>query len=144
MRTAADRIRHTLMFELCGLMICTPLASLILHRPLHQIGALTICISFMAMVWNLVYNILFDRILIRMGRSVQDRPTGLRILHAICFEVGLHLVTIPIVAFSLKMNLLDAFFTDTGFALFFLVYAYFFNLIYDHLFPIPEDGIPAI
>ena len=137
MRTAADRLRHTLMFEVFGLVLSTPLAAMILHRPVYKVGALAVGLSITAMAWNLVYNILFDHLLIRLGRRLDDRPFWLRALHAVCFEGGLLVFTVPAVAIWLNMPLVQAFLADMGFVLFYLVYAYLFNYAYDRVFPIP-------
>ncbi|MGI9341112.1 MAG: chlorhexidine efflux transporter, partial [Psychrobacter sp.] len=42
MRTKKDRIRHTLSFEIIGLLICAPLASLVCGFELHTMGAIVL------------------------------------------------------------------------------------------------------
>ena len=137
MRTSADRVRHTVLFEIIGLIICTPLASWILDKGIAQVGSLSIVLSLTAMCVNYVYNLIFDIALIRLGRPVNVRPPWLRAIHAILFEASLIILTVPMVAWWLDMTLLSAFLTDIGFAVFFLVYAFFYNWAYDAVFPIP-------
>lgn len=140
MRTTADRIRHSLLFELIGLVTCTPLASWILDKGLVQIGALSIVLSLTAMCVNYIYNLLFDLTLVRLGRPVNVRPTWMRMIHAMLFEASLLFFTIPAVAWWLDMTLLTAFLTDIGFTLFFLIYAFVYNWVYDVVFPMPEKS----
>lgn len=137
MRTSSDRLRHTLLFELFGLALCTPLASWILDKSLVQIGALSIALSLIAMCVNYNYNLIFDMVLVRMGRPVNKRPVWLRMFHAILFETCLIIISIPLVAWWLDMTLLVAFITDIGFTLFFLIYAFIFNWTYDVVYPMP-------
>ena len=137
MRTSADRIRHTLLFEIIGLAICTPLASWILDKGLAQIGALSIVLSVAAMCVNYVFNLVFDLALVRLGRPVNVRPVRMRMLHAMLFETSLIIFTLPMVAWWLDMPLWAAFLTDMGFALFFLIYAFVYNWAYDVVFPMP-------
>lgn len=125
------------MFEIIGLVTCTPLASWILDKGLAQIGSLGIVLSLTAMCVNYVYNLIFDIALIRLGRPVNVRPPWLRGIHAILFETSLIILTVPIVAWWLGMTLFAAFLTDIGFTMFFLVYAFFYNWAYDTIFPIP-------
>lgn len=137
MRTSSDRIRHTLLFELLALVLVTPVASWILDKSLVQIGSLGIALSLIAMCVNYFYNLIFDIALVRMGWSVNQRPVWLRMFHAIFFETCLIILTIPMVAWWLDMTLLEAFITDIGFTLFFLIYAFIFNWAYDVIFPMP-------
>ena len=137
MRTFADRVRHTVLFEIIGLIVCAPLASWILDKGIARVGSLSIVLSFTAMCVNYVYNLIFDMALIRIGRPINIRPTWLRAIHAILFETSLIILSVPMIAWWLDMTLLAAFLTDIGFTLFFLVYAFFYNWAYDALFPMP-------
>lgn len=139
MRTQADRIRHTILFELIGLIMVTPTAAWILDKPMAAIGAMSIVISLTAMGCNYLFNLGFDHALIMLGRPVHVRPPWMRTLHAVLFESFLLLFTLPFVAWWLDLTLWVAFVTDVGFAVFFLVYAYIFNWTYDRVFPIPVE-----
>ncbi|TIH17477.1 PACE efflux transporter [Marinifilum sp. JC120] len=137
MRTTADRIRHTLLFEIIGLCTCAPLASWILDKDLTRIGIMSIAISLTAMVCNYLYNLIFDKALVALNRPVNVRPTWMRVLHAILFELSLLTLTVPFVAWWLDLTLWHALIADLGFALFFLVYAFVYNWVYDIVFPMP-------
>jgi uncharacterized membrane protein len=144
MRTTSDRIRHTFLFEIVGLAACAPLASWILDKGLVQIGALSIVISLSAMLLNYVFNLVFDIALVRTGRPVNVRPVWMRVLHAILFEASLLILTVPLVAWWLDMTLWTAFLTDIGFALFFLIYAFIYNWVYDVVFPMPVQSVVGV
>ena len=139
MRTAKDRLRHTLLFEIIALVIVISFTSLALGFDAVRIGSLSIIMCIWAMFWNALYNYLFDRSLLALGRSLSDRPPKLRALHSFLFEAGLVVQTLPFVAWWMKINLAQAFLMDAGFMLFYLVYGYIFNWVYDRIFPIPEE-----
>ncbi|WP_107850871.1 PACE efflux transporter [Oceanimonas marisflavi] len=137
MRTTKDRIRHTIGFELLGLVIFTPLASLVFGFELHLMGVLAVAGSLIATVWNYLYNLLFDHAMLRWRGDVR-KTTLIRVFHALLFEGGLLLLFLPMIAWYLGISLWDAFVMDIAMAAFYLVYAFFYNLAYDRIFPIPN------
>ena len=137
MRTRADRIRHTLLYELFGLILCTPLASWALGRDLLRVGLLSVSMSGAAMICNYLFNLAFDHLLLRMGRPVHVRPPWLRAIHALSFEASLTVLTVPLIMWWLDLSLWAALGTDLGYTLFFLAYTYLYNWAYDAVFPMP-------
>lgn len=139
MRTARDRIRHTILFEIFGLLLVTPLGALAFAMPLQDIGAIGIGGATLAMLWNYIYNYGFDRLMQRWrGTTLKTLP--LRVLHAILFELGLLLALLPLIAWYLGITLWQALVMDIAFALFYMVYAFVFNLAYDRVYPIPAPN----
>jgi len=136
MRNTADRIRHALSFEVLALLIVTPLASWIFGFAMLDIGVLAVAASTLATLWNYVYNLIFDRAMLRLLGRVQKALRD-RVVHAVLFELGLLIVLIPIIAWYLNIGLWQAFVMDASFSLFYLVYAFAFNWAYDAIFPIP-------
>ncbi|MDW5416112.1 PACE efflux transporter [Iodobacter sp. CM08] len=136
MRNRADRIRHVIGFEVIGLLLFIPLAKLAFGFSVGELGVLAVAISIIATVWNYVYNLGFDHLLARWKKRVNKTPVE-RVVHAIGFEGGLLLVSLPLVAWWLKVGLWDAFIMDLGFAAFYLVYAFIYNWVYDKVFPLP-------
>lgn len=88
-----------------------------------------ILMAAMAMVWNLVFNSVFDKI---FTAPRETRGLGLRVFHTLAFEGGLLLATVPLIAHFLQLTLWQAFWADVGLTLLITVYALFFNWIYDH------------
>jgi len=143
MRKTSDRIRHAISFEIIGLALITPLGAFVFNQPMHAIGILGIVAATIATVWNFVYNIGFDHAMLRLRGSVQ-KSLPIRVLHAFLFEFGLLAALLPIVAWYLHLSLWEAFLMDISFALFYLVYAFLFNLAYDRVFPVPAKPQPAM
>jgi uncharacterized membrane protein len=129
-KSLAERVGHALAFELIALVICAPLFSWLMGTTVTAMGALTLAISLIAMAWNVVYNAAFDRLQRRFGFT---RTLTVRVLHAVVFEFGLVLVTVPLAAVWLDISLWQALVLDAGLLLFFLPYTLVFNWVYDTL-----------
>ena len=130
------RIIHTLSFEVIGLMIAVPLFAWIFKDGLTHIGIMTIVMSLIAMVWNMIFNKLFERWEAR--QTSQHRTIKRRVMHALGFEGGLLVATLPLIAWWMQMNLWQAMLTDLSFMLFFLVYGFIFNWGFDQIFGQPR------
>lgn len=137
MRTAWDRVRHALFFEIFGLILVVPLGALVFAMPLHDIGVVGVVSATIAMAWNYVYNLMFDTVLKRTTGTTL-KSLRLRVLHAVLFELGLLIVLMPFIAWYLGITLLHALIMDIAFALFYMGYAFVFNLAYDKVFPLKE------
>ena len=137
MRSAFDRLRHAISFEVIALILVIPAGAILFDVPLHDFGVVGIVSATLATLWNLGYNVLIDLALQRLtGTTLKSRIV--RVLHALVFEAGLLMVLLPFIAWYLAISLWDAFVLDIALAAFYLVYSYVFNLIYDTLFPLPE------
>ena len=137
MRSAFDRLRHAISFEVIALILVIPAGAILFDVPLHDFGVVGIVSATLATLWNLGYNVLFDLALQRLtGTTLKSRIV--RVLHALAFEAGLLMVLLSFIAWYLGISLWDAFVLDIALAAFYLVYSYVFNLIYDTLFPLPE------
>ncbi|WP_022727656.1 PACE efflux transporter [Fodinicurvata sediminis] len=136
MRTTRDRIRHALSFEIIGLLIVTPLGAWTFGMPLHDIGMVSLVSATLATAWNYIYNLLFDHAMLRLIGRVQ-KTLPVRIVHAVLFEFGLLLVLMPFIAIYLGVSLVQAFYMDAAFALFYMIYAFVFNWVYDWIWPVP-------
>jgi uncharacterized membrane protein len=137
LRSRRDRIRHAISFELLGLALITPLGAFVFHMPASEIGMLGLISAAIATAWNYLYNLMFDRVMqARTGTTLKG--PALRVFHAVLFEAGLLIVLLPFIAWKLGIGLMEALAMDVSFAVFYVVYAFVFNLGYDRLFPLPE------
>lgn len=141
LRSPLDRLRQVAMFEIGGLLLITPpfvwLSGISL---LDSLGLLAL-IAAIAAVWNALYNTSFDWVEGRLtGRTADRRPALLRVLHAAGFELGLLLVSLPVVMAWTGMSWLQALVADVGLAAAYVVYAYVFNLGYDRAFPVSQSA----
>lgn len=141
-RSFPDRVRHALSFEIVGLAIFIPLAALFFHQPAWDMGVIGLVSATVAMLWNFVFNIGFDHGMIRLtGRATKSMRV--RVLHALMFEGGLLIMLIPLTIWYLQISLWQALMMDLAIEIFYLVYTFFFNIVYDRVFPLPEARAAA-
>jgi uncharacterized membrane protein len=62
----------------------------------------------------------------------EKRGVIFRTLHAISFEGGLLIFTMPIIAYFLKVDWITAFMMDFSLTVMVTVYTFIFNWVYDH------------
>jgi uncharacterized membrane protein len=132
--TLFARIIHTIGFEVFGVLIFTPFAVFILNESVMTIGVLAIAISIVAMLWNLIYNYIFDLLENKLGRDRIKRGIFTRINHALLFELGLLIITLPFIAYWLHMGILEALLIDISFVVFYVIYAFVYNFIFDKIY----------
>lgn len=128
MRSWKERVAHMSLFEVGGLLSVTPLASWLSGHGLATIGGLAAAISVLAMLWNLVWNRVFDVWIPSRRRSIMQR-----LAQAVGFELGLLITTVPLIAWWLKIGLVEALLMDIGFVIFYLLYAMAFNILFDRV-----------
>lgn len=128
-KSIKERALHATLFEVGGIILVAPLLAWLMGHSLAMMGVMTIMISTLAMLWNMVYNTLFDRLRNRLGFRMS---LAARALHATGFEAGLIMVVVPLAAWWLSITLWQAFLLDIGLLLMFLPYTMLFNWAYDH------------
>lgn len=127
-RSLKERIFHACTFEFFAIVFTMLIGVFLLNKPLSSMGILSVLISVTALLLNIVFNWLFDKIFPFVNG---DRPVKVRMLHAIGFEGTLIIFTVPMIAFFLKVSLVEAFMIEIGFLVFFLFYTYIYNWLYD-------------
>jgi uncharacterized membrane protein len=135
------RIVHALVFELIAIAIVTLAFRLLTTADTGRSAALAAASSLVAMAWNMAYNQLFEAWEAR--RSAQGRSTLRRVAHAVGFEGGLVALLVPLIAWWLDVSLWQALVLDIGLVVFFLVYTFAFNWLFDHLFGLPGRRVTA-
>lgn len=123
-----ERLFHAVLFELTALSIIIPVASIATGTKSLQMMIIGVGMSVFTVIWNYVYNVLFDR-LVPGERSERSMMT--RVGHALGFEGGLIIFTIPAIAWLLQVSLLTALIIEAGFLVFFFFFTAAFNWAYD-------------
>ncbi|MEZ3501369.1 PACE efflux transporter [Pantoea sp. KPR_PJ] len=127
-RSATERVLHAICFEIMANLLVFSILVLFTSAAPAQSGVLTVVSSLTAMLWNYLFNLIFDRLQIHMGFK---KGLLIRSLHAVTFEAGLLMVLIPFAAWWLDISLLAALRLECGLVLFFLIYTLLFNLLWD-------------
>ena len=124
------RLVHALSYEVILLVIIAIALSLIFNMPLEVTGALGIVMAVTSVIWNMLFNHYFEKF---EAKRQLKRTIRVRILHAIGFEGGLMLATIPMVAYAMNMGLWQAIVLDFSLTLCILVYTFIFQWCYDSI-----------
>jgi uncharacterized membrane protein len=127
-----ERIFHAVLFEAIALSIIISAASVVAGTKSTSMIAVGIGMSFFTVIWNYVYNVLFDKL---VSGCRTERSYAVRMGHALGFEGGLIIFTIPVVAWALGVTLGTALVIEAGFLVFFLFYTAAFNWGYDKWAP---------
>lgn len=124
-----ERIFHAVLFEVLAVLLTIVGLILSTEHQLMAVSGLVILISLIAMVWNFIFNWIFDYF---FPASRETRGVKIRLLHVTLFEGGLLCMTLPLVAYILKISLWQAFMIDLAMTVFIVIYTLIFNYIYDH------------
>ncbi|QTQ36430.1 Chlorhexidine efflux transporter domain-containing protein [Aromatoleum petrolei] len=134
-----------ILFEVGGLALITPPFAWLSGVPMGDSVGLLAVAALIAALWNAVYNTAFDWIEGRItGRTADRRPFRMRALHALGFEGGLLLMTLPVIMAWTGMGWVDALIADLGLATAYVIYAFAFNLGYDRVFPIEAPATEGL
>ncbi|HBZ07547.1 MAG TPA: hypothetical protein DEP03_14635 [Massilia sp.] len=135
MRTFRERVVHALLFEAVALAIFIPGSALVFDQPVQHMGVIGVASATIATLWNFVFNVMFDRAMLRLRGSVQ-KTMEIRVAHTFLFEAGLVVMLIPLIAWYLGIGLWAALLMDIAIVIFYLVYGFLFNIAYDRVFPV--------
>ncbi|WP_117232902.1 PACE efflux transporter [Vibrio maerlii] len=123
-----ERILHSILFELVALVLMTTLATLITGNDASKMAGLALFMSLIAMGWNYAYNFIYDKL---FGADRINRTLAVRVAHGLGFELGMLVLTLPVLMWALQMDFWTVLIMDIGLVVFFVVYAIVFNWAYD-------------
>jgi uncharacterized membrane protein len=132
------KIVYVSIYEAIAIAICSVSFAAISGSSLGSATVLSIAASAIAVTWNYVFTSAFEawesRQVVR-GRSIKRR-----ISHAVGFEGGLLLIFVPLMAWWLKVSLMQALAMNIGLAAFFLCYTFVFSWTFDRIFGLPASA----
>jgi uncharacterized membrane protein len=127
-----ERVFQAVIFEVIALMIIIPTTVLVAGYETDKMTIAGIALSIFAMLWNYIYNIAFDKL---MGYNRINRGVAIRISHALGFELGMLVITLPLLAWYLSISWLEAVVLEASFLVFIIFYTFIFNWLYDRYQP---------
>jgi len=135
------RVVYVSLYEVLAIALAGLGLMLMSGESMLASGALATATSAVAVVWNLVFNSLFERWEAR--QPVKGRNLQRRVAHAVAFEAGLVLMLVPLIAWWLGIGLWEALVMDLALVVFFLVYTFAFNWAFDAVFGLPASAQAA-
>lgn len=134
------KLVYVSFYELIAMAITSIGLALFTDRGLSHAVVAGVVSSMIAVAWNLTYNTLFE--LWEAKQVKRGRGFLRRVAHATGFELGLVIMLVPLFAWWLDITLWHALMLDIGLIVFFLIYTFLFNLVFDHLFGLPASAQP--
>lgn len=132
------KIVYVSLFELFAVALTSSFLMLLAGHDATHSGLAAIASSTIAVVWNFVYNYLFEAWEAR--QATRGRSVARRAAHAIGFEGGLVAVLVPLFAWWLNISLWEALVLDLGLVVFFMIYTFLFSLVFDRVFGLPASA----
>ena len=138
MQGVKRRVVYVGLYEFIAILLSAILLELMSDSGAIASLGLAVAASAVAIVWNLVFNSLFERW--EASRKLHGRSLGIRVFHALGFEGGLLLFLVPLVASWYNVSLWQALLMDLGLLVFFLVYTFVFTWVFDRVFGLPASA----
>ena len=126
-------------YEGIGLCLSTLGLALLSGTAPSNTGPLAVMITTIAMLWNLIYNTLFEYWESRQAK--RGRSVARRVVHAIGFQLTLVVYLIPLIAWWLDMTLLEALLVDLAFIILVPCYTFAYNWAFDRVFGLPSAAL---
>lgn len=129
------KIIQAISYEVLAIVMVSPFVSFIFDASLASATSLSILVSVLALLWNMLFNTLFEA----WEKRQRDRTRTLkrRVIHALSFEIGFGIMVIPITALWLGISWQAAISLEIGLMLFFMLYQFVFQWAFDKLFGLP-------
>ncbi|MDO4627438.1 MAG: PACE efflux transporter [Pasteurellaceae bacterium] len=128
--TFKERILHTVLFELFAVLSTVLFFAQTTSHSSEKLSFTIIGISVVAMLWNMLFNWIFDQF---FHGAREKRSLKLRIIHTLIFEIGLLVFSLPWIAYQLNIGWLEALIMDLATTIFIVFYTLIFNWCYDQL-----------
>ena len=125
-----ERLFHAVLFEVLAITLSVMGLAIFTDHPVRELSGTMIVVATIAMIWNFIFNAVFDRFV--TGQR-ELRSWRIRVVHTTIFEAGLLLFTVPTIAVILGIGIWEAFILDLGVTIFITCYAMVFNFVYDHV-----------
>ena len=142
MQGVKRKLTQAVLYEAIAIAVLSPVISLIYGEGLAHAGALSVMLSASALIWNMLYNHLFE--IWESRQATRTRTLGRRLLHSLGFEGGLVVLLVPLVAWWLDISWWAALVTDLGFFVFFFFYALVFQWAFDRVFDVPLSAQQSV
>ncbi len=138
MSPTVRRILQAVLYEVFAVACIGPAMALLFDEPIGSSLQLAVVMSTIALGWNYLFNLLFERWEAR--QQATGRSALRRFVHGLGFEGGLVFILVPVMALWLDITFLAAFVANLGVFVFFFVYAIAFTWAFDSVFGLPASA----
>lgn len=138
MRPALRKVIYAVSFETLGVAVASAGLLAMSDASVGQSVSLSVVTATVALCWSYIYNSLFEAWEAR--QTVRGRSFARRSAHALIFEGGLVLILVPVMAWWLRVGLLEALIYEAGLIVLFIAYTYVFTWGFDRVFGLPVSA----
>lgn len=138
MTSTQRRILQAVLYEAIAIAVVGPVLGLAFDQPQASTLGLAVVLSTIALAWNYLFNLMFERWESRAG--VRGRSFARRLAHGVGFEGGLTVILVPVMSLWLEVSWQAAFAANLGLLAFFFVYAVAFTWAFDRVFGLPASA----
>lgn len=132
------KIVYAVSFETLGTLFASVALMLMSDANAGSSLALSVLTATIALSWSFVFNTVFEAWEAR--QPVKGRSLRRRTVHALMFEGGLVLISVPVMAWWLQVGYLEALVYEAGLIALFIVYTYVFTWSFDRVFGLPASA----
>lgn len=137
-RSVLRRVVFVIGYEGLGVLATVFALSGLLGHSGGTSTLVAILVSTVATAWNYVWNTIFEAI--ERRRGAKGRGVASRAAHAIGYEGGVLIFTIPLVAFMLNVTFKEAMVIEASLLVFFLVFTVVYTWVFDKVFGLPDSA----
>lgn len=130
------KIVYVTLFEGLAVVCATFGLAVFSGNNLGHSGVLAVATSVVAILWNFVYNLMFEAW--ERRQATRGRGLARRVAYTIGFETGLIALLVPLIAWWFAISLWNALLLDLTLVIFFLGYTFAFSWAFDRVFGLPE------
>ena len=141
LRPRTRRVLQAVLYEVGAVAVVGPVLAFAFDKPGGSTLALAVVLSAIALCWNYLFNLVFERWEAR--QTAKGRSLARRLAHGAGFEGGLTVLLVPVMAWWLDTTALAAFVANLGLLGFFFVYAIGFTWAFDRVFGLPASARAA-
>jgi len=127
------RVTYVVVFEALAISLATLLLTALSGGEAHSSLPVAAVSSFAAVIWNFIYNTIFERW--ERRNNVQQRKLKHRLAHAAGFEGGLVMILIPMFMWWYQVGPIEALKMEISLLVFFLVFTFVFTWTFDRVVP---------
>lgn len=137
-RPVLRRVSFVVGYEALSVLFTVFVLSALLGHHGGESMFLAVLLSTVATGWNYIWNTIFEAI--ERRTAVKGRGAAARAVHAVGYEGGVLVFTIPLVAFMLGVSLIEAVMIEGGLLVFFLAFTVIYTWIFDRVFGLPDSA----
>lgn len=138
-RPRRRRVAFVLGYEVLSVLLTVSVLSGLLGHGGASSTLTAVLLSTSATLWNYGWNTIYEA----FERRTQTTGRGAlaRAIHAIGYEGGVLVVTIPIVAIMLNVSVLEALIIECSMLVVFLLFTLVYTWVFDRIFGLPASAL---